>query len=76
MGLLEPTSGPHPAHRDGELSSSNPLKGAAPALGIPQLEDLPDPSGKRVLLRADFNVPLEAGKVVDDMRIQIGRAHV
>ena len=28
-------------------------------MGLPQLEDLPDPKDKRVLLRADFNVPLE-----------------
>ena len=37
---------------------------------IPQLEDLPDPSGKNVLLRADFNVPISDGKVGDDMRIR------
>jgi phosphoglycerate kinase len=37
---------------------------------LPQLEDLPDPSGKKVLLRADFNVPVSDGKVTDDMRIK------
>jgi len=37
---------------------------------VPQLEDLPDPSGKRVLLRADFNVPITDGAIDDDMRIR------
>ena len=37
---------------------------------IPQLEDLPDPSGKRVLLRADFNVPITNGVIDDDLRIR------
>jgi len=37
--------------------------------GLPLLEDLPDPSGKRVLLRADFNVPITDGKIDDDLRI-------
>lgn len=37
---------------------------------LPVLEDLPDPSGKRVLLRADFNVPIEDGRISDDMRIR------
>ena len=38
--------------------------------GVPVLEDLPDPSGKRVLVRADFNVPLENGEITDDLRIR------
>ncbi|MDQ4068854.1 MAG: phosphoglycerate kinase [Actinomycetota bacterium] len=36
---------------------------------MPVLEDLPDPSGKKVLLRADFNVPISNGKIDDDLRI-------
>ena len=39
-------------------------------MGVPQLEDLPDPSGKRVLLRADFNVPITDGEIDDDLRIR------
>jgi phosphoglycerate kinase len=43
--------------------------------GLPQLEDLGALSGKRVLVRADFNVPLEEGPggvavVADDFRIR------
>jgi phosphoglycerate kinase len=38
---------------------------------IPVLEDLPPLAGKRVLLRADFNVPLDAaGRITDDLRIR------
>jgi len=38
-------------------------------MSLPLLEDLPDPSGKRVLLRADFNVPITDGEIDDDLRI-------
>ena len=37
---------------------------------LPQLEDLPDPAGRRVLLRADVNVPITDGKIDDDLRIR------
>jgi len=42
--------------------------------GLPTLDDLGDLDGRRVLLRADFNVPLEASphgamRVADDFRI-------
>jgi len=39
-------------------------------MSIPQLEDLGDMSGRRVLLRADFNVPLANGEITDDLRIR------
>jgi phosphoglycerate kinase len=38
---------------------------------LPLLEDLPPLAGKRVLLRADFNVPLDGGgQITDDLRIR------
>ena len=39
-------------------------------MNLPRLEDLGDLSGKRVLVRADFNVPLGDGVIVDDLRIK------
>jgi phosphoglycerate kinase len=37
---------------------------------VPTLEDLGDLDGRRVLLRADFNVPISDGEIVDDFRIR------
>jgi phosphoglycerate kinase len=37
---------------------------------VPQLEDLGDLEGRRVLVRADFNVPLDDGEITDDLRIR------
>lgn len=37
---------------------------------IPTLADLGDVSGKRVLVRTDFNVPMENGEITDDFRIR------
>lgn len=37
---------------------------------VPRLEDLGDLTGKSVLLRADFNVPIADGEITDDLRIR------
>jgi phosphoglycerate kinase len=37
---------------------------------IPTLDDLGEVSGKRVLVRTDFNVPMESGVITDDFRIR------
>jgi phosphoglycerate kinase len=38
--------------------------------GIPTLEDLGDIEGHRILVRTDFNVPLDGDRIVDDFRIR------
>ncbi|MEI7547525.1 MAG: phosphoglycerate kinase, partial [Actinomycetota bacterium] len=37
---------------------------------IPTLADLGDVRGKRVLVRTDFNVPMDGGAITDDFRIR------
>lgn len=37
---------------------------------VPQLEDLGNVAGKRVLVRTDFNVPIVNGEITDDFRIR------
>ncbi len=39
-------------------------------MSVPTLEDLGELEGRRVLLRADFNVPIADGEIVDDFRIR------
>ncbi|CAB4545395.1 MAG: phosphoglycerate kinase [Actinomycetes bacterium] len=43
---------------------------ADPIRSIPTLEDLGDVAGRRVLVRTDFNVPMEGGVITDDFRIR------
>lgn len=38
--------------------------------GVPELEDLGDIEGKSVFVRADFNVPISDGQIVDDLRVR------
>jgi phosphoglycerate kinase len=40
------------------------------ATRIPTLDDLGDVAGKRVLVRTDFNVPMDDGAITDDFRIR------
>jgi len=37
---------------------------------VPRLEDLGDVTGKRILVRVDFNVPMRDGVITDDLRIK------
>jgi len=39
-------------------------------LSVPQLDSLGDLGDKRVLVRADFNVPVRDGQITDDLRIR------
>jgi phosphoglycerate kinase len=38
---------------------------------VPVLEDLPPVGGKKVLVRADLNVPMVEGRITDDLRIRM-----
>tara|TARA_B100000073_G_scaffold129482_1_gene106084 strand:+ start:1073 stop:1537 length:465 start_codon:yes stop_codon:yes gene_type:complete len=37
---------------------------------LPSLEDLGNLNGKNVLVRTDFNVPIDSGEIIDDFRIK------
>ena len=43
---------------------------AASLTALPGIDSLGDVSGKRVLVRADLNVPLDGGNITDDGRIR------
>ena len=37
---------------------------------LPQLEDLGDLTGRKVIVRCDLNVPVSDGAILDDFRIR------
>jgi phosphoglycerate kinase len=66
VGLLEP-DGRH-GRRDGQADLSEDAAAGAIMAGFRTLDQV-DVNGKRVLLRVDFNVPMENGRIGDVTRI-------
>ncbi len=71
VGLQQPPRRLGHVHRPGSRQEGQEeVAGQPMSTHIPELDDLGDVRGKRVLVRTDFNVPMENGEIADDFRIR------